>query len=182
MKTGERRFAVSAISLAVRSALVLTCAVSGVARAQEAGNDDLNALLYPINYYDVGVQALDGATTKFGEYNGRTDDGPYFLGDWNIRGGDAYGQGNGTTRIVTTGTDIGTNSRNLGLDVTSQGSWNAGVSFDQLRHYTTEGYETPFLGAIGSNVFTLPPSFGVINTTTTNSAACSTASTRARNR
>lgn len=168
MKTGERRFAVSAISLAVRSALVLTFAVSGAALAQDAGNDDLNALLYPINYFDVGVQALDGATTKFGEYNGMTDNGPFFLGDFDIRGGSAYGEGNGTTRVVATGTNLGTSSRNIGIDVTNQGWWNAGVSFDQLKHYTTEGYETPFDGVMGGNLFTLPPTFGVINTTTTN--------------
>jgi MtrB/PioB family decaheme-associated outer membrane protein len=168
MKTGERKFAVSAISLAVHGALALTCFASSAALAQDAGNDDLNALLYPINYFDIGATVVDSSSTKFGEYNGLNDSGPYVLADFGVRWGDAYGMGNGTTRIEATGTNLGTYARNLGANVTNQGLWNFGASYDQLRHYTTDGYETPFQGAIGGNLFLLPPSFGVINTTTTN--------------
>jgi MtrB/PioB family decaheme-associated outer membrane protein len=168
MKTDERKFAVSAISLAIHGALAVMCFASGAALAQDAGNDDLKALLYPINYFDIGATVVDSSSTKFGEYNGLNDSGLYLLGNFNVRGGDAYGMGSGTTYIEASGNNLGTTSRDLGLRVTDQGLWNAGVTYDELRHYTTEGFQTPFLGAIGSNVFTLPPSFGVINTTTTN--------------
>jgi MtrB/PioB family decaheme-associated outer membrane protein len=168
MNTGERKFAVSAIFLAIHSSLAVMCLASGAALAQDAGNDDLNALLYPLNYFDIGATAVDSSSTKFGEYNGLNDSGVYLLGNFNVRGGDAYGMGSGTTRLEASGNNLGTTSRDVGLKVTDQGLWSAGASYDELRHYTTDGFQTPFLGAIGSNVFTLPPAFGVINTTTTN--------------
>jgi MtrB/PioB family decaheme-associated outer membrane protein len=168
MKTDERRFAVSAISLAVRSALVLMFVAPLAARAQDSANDDLNALIFPVNYFEVGVLNVPTDSTKFGEYNGLNSSGAYFLGNFDVRGGDAYGQGNGTTRWEATATNLGTTSRNVGASVSDQGWWHLGFSYDELRHYTTEGFQTPFLGPLGGNFFTLAPSFGVINTTTTN--------------
>ena len=106
MNTNKKsRFAVSAVSLAVRSALVLMCAASGAALAQDAGNDDLKALLYPINYFDMGVTVMSTPdSTKFGEYNGLNHSGLYLIGNFNVRGGDAYGMGSGRTYIEASGT------------------------------------------------------------------------------
>ncbi len=71
---------------------------------------------------------------------------------------------------MSTGTNLGTTSRNIGASVTDQGQWSLGLDFDQLRHYTVNGdYQTPLVGAVGGNIFLLPPSFGVINTTTSSS-------------
>jgi MtrB/PioB family decaheme-associated outer membrane protein len=167
MKTDERGFTVSAISLAVRSALAVMFVAPLVAHAQDAGNDDLNALIFPFNYFEVGVLNVPTDSTKFGEYNGLNSSGAYFIGNFDVRGGDAYGQGTGTTRWEATGTDLGTTSRNVDASVSDQGLWHLGFSYDELRHYTTEGFQTPFLGPLGGNVFTLSPGFGVINTTTT---------------
>lgn len=168
MKIGEAKFAVNIISLAVHGALVLMCVAPLAASAQDAGNDDTKALIYPTNYVEIGALNVPTDSPKFGEYNGLNSSGVYFLGDFDVRGGDAYGQGDGTTRWEATGTNLGTTSRNVGANVTDQGHWSLGVDFDQLRHYTTDGsYETPFQGQMGGNVFTLLPSFGVINTTTT---------------
>jgi MtrB/PioB family decaheme-associated outer membrane protein len=172
MKTDEKRFAVRAISLAVRSALVLMCAAPMLALAQEAmsdeaPSDDVKALIYPTNFFDIGAIVNDQSSTKFGEYNGLNDSGPYVLANFGVKGGSAYGMGDGTTRVEASGTNLGTNSRNIGASVTDQGSWNVGVNYDQLRHYTTDGYQTPFQGNLGGNLFTLLPSFGVINSTTT---------------
>ncbi|MGH8121579.1 MAG: MtrB/PioB family decaheme-associated outer membrane protein [Rudaea sp.] len=135
--------------------------------AQDASNDDIKALIYPLNYFDVGALNVPTDSTKFGEYNGLNSSGVYLLGNFDVRGGDAYKQGDETTRWQINGTNLGTTSRNVGANVSDQGLWNLGFSFDQLRHYTTDGYETPFQGSIGSNLFTLPPGFGVINSTTT---------------
>lgn len=168
MKTDERRFAVSTISLAVRSALVLMFVAPLVAHAQDAGNDDVNALIYPTNYVEIGALNVPTDSTKFGEYNGLNSSGGYFIGNFDVRGGDAYGQGDGTMRWEATGTNLGTTSRNVGASVSDQGRWSLGFSYDELRHYTTEGFQTPFQGSIGDNLFTLPAGFGVINTTTTN--------------
>jgi len=168
MKADKRGLTASATSVAVRSALALLFAAPLAAQAQDAGNDDLNALLFPLNYFEAGVLNVPVDSTKFGEYNGLNSSGNYFLGNFDVRGGDAYGQGAGTMRWEASGTNLGTTSRNVGASVADQGLWQIGFSYDQLRHYTTEGFETPFLGPLGGNVFTLAPGFGVINTTTTN--------------
>jgi len=169
MKTDARQFALSKISIAIRGALFAAiCGAPLLASAQaEAPSDEVRALIYPTSWFDIGVIALDDSSTKFGEYNGLNNSGPYIYANFDLRGGDAYGTGDGTTRVEATGTDLGTNSRALGLKIADQGLWTFGAGYDQLRHYTTDGFETPLQGNLGSNIFTLLPSFGVINTTTT---------------
>jgi MtrB/PioB family decaheme-associated outer membrane protein len=167
MKTREERFAVSAISLAVQGALIAMCAAPVAALAQ-GENDDLNALIYPTNYIEVGAMNVSRDSAKFGEYNGLNKKDGYLRGNFGIRGGDAYGEGSsGTMRWDVNGTDIGTDSRSLGGSVSDQGTWSLGISYDQLRHNITDTYQTPFQGSMGGNNFTLPSNFGVINTATT---------------
>ncbi|MGA9342360.1 MAG: MtrB/PioB family outer membrane beta-barrel protein, partial [Rhodanobacteraceae bacterium] len=180
MKTGEASLSASAIAMAVQGALALGCALPFAAHAQdEENNDDVTALICPTNYVDVGLIGISTGSPKFGEYNGMDRSGAYFLGDFDVRGGDGYAQGSGTTRWEASGTNLGTTSRNVGGGVTDQGHWNFNVDYDQLRHYTTDGsYQTPFQGNMGDNVFTLPPDFGVINTTTSSSNGVITSSNR----
>jgi len=181
MKTDERRFTVSAITLAVRNALLILCCAPLAALAQEtaSSNDELTALLFPINYFEVGALDVPTDSPKFGEYNGLYRSGIYFLGDFDIRGGDAYGMGDGTARWEVKAADLGTTSRSAAASYTDQGQWNFGIGFDQLRHYTTDGnYQTPYQGSQGDNLFILSPSFGVINTTTTTSAGVITSTNR----
>jgi MtrB/PioB family decaheme-associated outer membrane protein len=248
MKTGDRKFAVSAISLAVQSALIAMCAVplaalaadtdapaadapateapateapaveapaaaapateapaaeapaaaapateapaaeapAAAAPATEAPaaktaaapaaassapgidvtNEDVMALIYPTNYIEAGGIYVDGSSSKFGEYNGLVEHGAYFLGNFDVSGGDGYGLGEGTKRWEVFGTDLGTTSRALGASLRDQGKWSLGLNYDQLRHYTTGGtYQTPYQGSMGQNTFTLPADFGNINTT-----------------
>ena len=165
MKTGERNFAVNAIALAVRGALLAMCAVPMVALAQDAANADVKALTNPTNSIEVGALYVPKDAPKFGEYNGLNKSGTYLLGNFDVRGGNSYGMGNGTTRWQVFGTDVGTDSRALGASVSSQGQWNLGIGYDELRHYTTTGYQTPYQGSMGGNTFTLPQSFGTINST-----------------
>ena len=166
MKLFEASFSTRAICRAVRMVLLLMFSAPFAHAADEA-SDDIRNLIYPLNYFDVGVQNVPTDSTKFGEYNGFNSSGVYFLGDFFLRGGDGYGQGDGVRRWEASGTNLGTTSRNIGASLSDQGQWFLGFGFDQLRHYTTEGYRTPFQGSIGDNLFTLQPSFGVINSTTT---------------
>jgi len=166
MNTIGNRFARSVIAAAIRNALLVICAAPLLALAQEAPSDDVKALIYPTSFFDIGAGAVDHSSTKFGEYNGLNDSGPFVWADFAAHGGSAYA-GDGTTRVDASGRNLGTNSRDIGITVTDQGQWSAAAGYDQLRHYTTEGYQTPFQGALGANVFTLLQSFGVINSTTT---------------
>jgi MtrB/PioB family decaheme-associated outer membrane protein len=162
MKTGEGIFAVRAGLLAVRGALLAMCVAPLAAVAQDA---DLKAVINPTNTVEVGVIGVSKDSSKFGEYNGLNDSGGYLLGNFDVRGGNGYGLGDGTTRWQLNGTDLGTTSRSLGVSVSDQGHWELGIGFDQLRHYTTGGtYQTPYQGSMGGNTFTLPSTFGTINT------------------
>jgi len=175
MKTGARSFAPSAMSLAIRAALLLMCAAPLVATAADDTGDEVRALTCPTNYVQIGVLNLPTDSTKFGEYNGLNESGVYALADFEAAGGDAYCQNGGTRRWEASGSNLGTTSRNIGASIAAQGQWSFGIDYDQLRHYTTDGFQTPFQGSLGDNVFILSPTFGVINTTvtTTNGAITS---------
>ena len=180
MKTAKTRFVVNAITRAIRGALIalVTLPLAGIAQTADP-NDDLDALILPLNYLQVGALNVSEDSPKFGEYNGLYRSGVYFLGDFDVRGGDAYGNGGGTMRWEVNGENLGTTSRSAAATVTDQGSWMLGIGFDQSRHYTTDGnYQTPYQGSPGDNLFVLSPGFGVINTTTTTSGGVITSTNK----
>jgi MtrB/PioB family decaheme-associated outer membrane protein len=164
MRTTEKHFAVSTIALAVHGALIAMCAAPAAVLAADE-TDDINALINPTNYVEVGAINVSQDSAKFGEYNGLNKKGGYVLGNFGVRGGDAYGQGTGTMRWEVKGNDLGTTSRSLGASVSDQGTWSLGIGYDELRHNITDTYQTPYQGSQGSNNFTLPSNFGPINTT-----------------
>ena len=137
---------------------------SVIAKAQ--GDEDVAALTQPRNYLEIGVEDTTKGSDKYGEYNGLHRSGVEGVANVGIRGGSAYQGGDGTTRWSLTGNDLGTTSRSVGATISEQGSWNVGINYDQLRHYITESYQTPLLGTMGGNNFTLPQGFGVVNSQT----------------
>lgn len=168
MNTYEKPFTVSAISLAVRAALVAMVAVPLVGTADDAVEGDVQALISPTNYVELGAMAVSDDSSKFGEFSGLNEKGGYLIGNILARGGDAYGMGDGLTRWEFAGSNLGTTSGELGVKYGRQGKWSLGFGYDAMRHYVTNGtYETPFQGSMGGNTFTLPSDFGVINVATT---------------
>ncbi len=164
MNARTQRFAVSVMALAVRGALTAMAAMPLAALAQgEEG--DVASLVNPTNFVEIGVINTSADSAKYGEYNGLNKKGADLLGNFGVNGGDAYGQGSGTTRWSVSGYDLGTTSRELGAAVSNQGTWNLGIKYDELRHNITDTYQTPFQGSMGGNTFRLPANFGVINTT-----------------
>ena len=186
MKTNDA-FSHAALTRAIQLALIAMFAAPGLAAAQNApaapapsaaqknadeaadeeGEGDVKALICPENYFELGAMNVSKGAPKFGEYNGMSRSGGYGLGNFNVQGGSGYCQKGGNMRWQVTGKDLGTTSRSIGGTVGQQGLWSLGLNFDQLRHYTTTGFQTPYQGSPGSNVFLLPPSFGVVNTTAT---------------
>lgn len=161
MKTNSERFAVSALTLAVQGALVAMFAIPALAFAAD---DDVTALTQPTNSVEIGVSNTSDSSAKFGEYNGLNKSGVNLIGNFSVRGGDAYKQEGGVTRWEFKGNDLGTTSRDLGATFSNQGQWNLGIGYDELRHNISDTYQTPLLGPMGGNIFTLPSNFGVINT------------------
>jgi MtrB/PioB family decaheme-associated outer membrane protein len=166
MKTCNTNFVQNALAVAVRTALAAMFAMPMVGMAQSSGDEEAAALKRPVNYVEIGAMNVSNDSAKFGEYTGLTKSGGYAVGNFSLRGGDAYGAAaEGTSRWFVTGTDLGLTSRDLAAGISSQGQWKVGVHYDELNHAITDSYQSPFQGTMGGNTFTLPTSFGVINTT-----------------
>ncbi|MCL2658414.1 MAG: MtrB/PioB family decaheme-associated outer membrane protein [Betaproteobacteria bacterium] len=162
-KTRSHDFSRVTLERAVQFALLAMFAAPGMAAAQEEaleGEEAIKELTCPTNYAEIGILGTNNASTKFGEYNGLYRSGGYGIANFDVRGGDSYCQKSGTLRWHVDGRDLGTTSRSLSGSVAEQGKWSVGVGFDQLRHYTTTGFQTPYQGSPGDNVFVIPPGFG----------------------
>jgi MtrB/PioB family decaheme-associated outer membrane protein len=166
MKTRIGKMRVSALALAVEAVLVAMYALPA-----HADDEQSAALKIPTNWVELGAIGVSSDSAKFGEYTGLNKSGGYFIGDFSLRGGDAYGDGNGIRRWAITGSDLGLTSRAIGATISDQGRWNFGISFDELRHYTSDSYQTPYQGSMGGNSFTLPAGFAPVTDTRALTAA-----------
>ncbi len=166
MKATKRNLAVSLIALAAQGALAAMAVMPMSAFAD--GQEDVDALTKPINFVEMGLANTARGSYKYGEYSGLGlhPSGADILGNFSVRGGDSYGMQDGLMRWDIEGTDLGLTSRALGATASEQGNWSLGINYDELRHYITDSYQTPFQGAMGGNNFVLPRAFGVINTQT----------------
>jgi MtrB/PioB family decaheme-associated outer membrane protein len=165
MKTNNKYFALRKLTLIVQGALI---AMTATPLATFAADDDAAVLVQPNNSVEVGVKAMPKDSAKFGEYNGVDKSGGYLIGNFNLRGGNAYNAyegGSGVNRWDAYGIDLGTTSRELGGSMSNQGQWNIGIKYDELRHNISDTYQTPLQGGMGGNNFTMPAAFGVINST-----------------
>jgi len=174
MKTCNENFASGVLVLAVQSALAMMFAMPLMASAQTAAavqpaataeTDEVAALVRPTNSVEIGVGNVSDSSAKFGEYNGLNKAGGYGVGNFMVRGGDAYDGAAGVRRWGVYGTDIGTTSREAGANIADQGLWSVGVRYDELYHAISDTYQSPEVGVMGGNVFTFPSNFGLINTT-----------------
>jgi MtrB/PioB family decaheme-associated outer membrane protein len=159
MKTRKAKMQLSVLALAVQSALVAMYAMPAL-----ADDEDVAALKTPVNYLEVGVSGTTETSAKFGEYTGLNKSGSNLIGNFSVRGGDAYSEGDGTTRWVIKGDDLGLTSRSFTTSYSKQGSWNIGVGYDELQHNYTNTYQTPYYGNMGGNYFVLAPGFGTVST------------------
>ncbi len=161
MKTRSKTMQVGVLSVSVQAALAAMFALPMLAQAAAAA-DEVAALKQPTNFVEIGALNVSDKSAKFGEYNGLNKSDAYFIGNFSLRGGDAYGDGGGTMRWGLFGTDLGTTSRALGAAFGNQGLWDLAFGYDELRHNISDTYQTPLLGAGGNNL-TLPAGFGTIN-------------------
>lgn len=146
----------------------MAVAVSGVLFSLSAQADDaeVKALTQPANSVEVGVVTPSKTSFKFGEYNGLNTSASRLIGGINVRGGTAYNSNElgGLERWSLQATDIGLSSGSVEFSASEQGVWSYKLGFDSLRHNLDGSYQTPYLGAIGSNLFTLPSNFGLAAT------------------
>jgi MtrB/PioB family decaheme-associated outer membrane protein len=160
MRIHKSELRVSRLNLAVRSALAAMFALPTMVGAADTLEDEVAAIRHPTNFVEIGAENVSKDAAKFGEYNGLNKSGVTAIGNFSVRGGSAYEGGDGTVRWGINGRDLGTDSREVGATVGSQGQWSLGVGYDELRHNITSSYQTPYQGGAGGNNFILPASFG----------------------
>jgi MtrB/PioB family decaheme-associated outer membrane protein len=157
MKTNNQKLTVGVLALAVQGALIAMASVP--AQAQDATVADLTT---PDNYVEIGISNTSDKSAKFGEYNGLNKKGADLIGNFSVKGG-AYGSETDAKRWSVHGSDLGTDSRELGATISNQGQWKLGINYDELRHNISDSYQTPQQGSMGGNAFTLSPNFGTYN-------------------
>lgn len=170
MRVCNGKMKIGALSLAVQSTLAAMCAMPAMAVAADPTEAEIALIRRPTNYIEAGVENVSKTAASFGEYNGLNKSGTEFIGNFSIRGGNAYQGGTGTLRWGVKGTDLGTTSREFEANVGSQGKWNLTFGHDELRHNITDTYQTPQQGTMGGNTFVLPTNFGVFNASAAPSA------------
>ena len=138
----------------------------------KADEDEIKALVTPINSMELGTIGISGNSEKFGEYNAQHNQGLLPNGNLLIRGGSAYtdNENGQTMRWVINGNDIGLSSRSLNASISDQGTWSFGLNYDELTHYVSNSYQTPYQGVVGGNTFTLPVAGSKTNSITAVSA------------
>jgi len=160
MKARSENIHFNVLSLAVKLALAAMFTLPVAAQAED---DEVAALTQPKNFVEFGGIFVSESSAKFGEYTGLNDSGAEALGNLSIRGGSAYGGGDGTMRGELKGTDLGLTSRAVSGSLSDQGLWDLNVGYDGLRHNISDSYQTPLLGSPGDNNLTLPANFGTID-------------------
>jgi MtrB/PioB family decaheme-associated outer membrane protein len=161
MKTNKQLFALNPLALAVNGALV---AMFAMPFAAVAADPAVTELTQPVNSVEIGAAYVTQKSAKFGEYNGLNKADGVVLGGFELNGGDAHNGSNGLTSWQLQGRDLGTTSRELKATVSKQGQWDLGLGYDELTHYSTDTYQTPYITA-GANSFRLPTGFGTIANT-----------------
>ncbi len=142
---------IKALTLAVEGVFLAMCAMPAQADDAEAA-----ALKMPTNSAELGLSSTSKSSAKFGEFSGMNKSGGDVIGNFSLRGGDAYGDSNGTRRWSFSASDIGLTSRNLGASMDDQGKWSLSIGYDELRRNLSDSYQTPYSGSMGGNTFTLP--------------------------
>ena len=118
MKNHGRNFHLSALALAVSTVLVQS--------AVRAEDDEVAAAKTPVNTLELGVSNTSNSSARFGEYNGLNKSGAALVGNFSLRGGDAYGGRGGASQFSLYGSDLGLSSRSLGGTLANQGRWYLG--------------------------------------------------------
>ncbi len=157
MKNDNRNGVATRLAPAVHGALiaiVLTLAVLAGSKINALAQTTAASQTTPAKTVEAGVGAVGENSFKFGEYNGLENQGPFGIGNFDLRGGAAYDSGS-TWRWRLGGTNVGLENRNLFADFGRQGKFRINFTYDELLANRSDTYQTPYLGA-GTTTLTLP--------------------------
>src|ERR1035438_9689831 len=85
----------------------------------------------PTNTVDAGVGGVSGSSSKFGEYNGLQNSGPFGIGNFDFRGGAPY-DSKSTWRWQMKGANLGLETRSLYAEFGKQGKYRFFVGYSEL--------------------------------------------------
>lgn len=149
MKTNRQEFSLRVSVTAVRSAL-LALALMQVARAEE-GDAAVKELTSPTKTIEAGVGYVSKDSFKFGEYNGLERKGAYGIGNLDFRGGGAYDSAD-PSRWRLSAHNLGLETRDAKAEYGWQGRFRLNLGYDELLRNENNRYQTPYLGAGGTNL------------------------------
>lgn len=99
---------------------------------------------------DLGLGNVSEDSFKFGEYNGLHEKGVFLLGDAALRA-----RGEDANYWNVDASNLGLDTRSLGVEGGKQGTYKLIFKYDELPHYISDSAVTPFLGS-GTDTLTLP--------------------------
>lgn len=155
MTTLKTRFAVRALVAAVHAALAF-----GPAVAAAETDEDLLELTTRASSVEVGGLYVSDDSAKFGEFSGLDKQGGYVIGNARLFGG---GGDASAYRWRVFGSNLGLDSRSLGVEAGHQGRWRIAAGYDQIVRNYTDRYVT-FWEGLGSRDLVLPPGYPAAST------------------
>ena len=96
---------------------------------------------------DLGLGYVSDDSFKFGEYNGLEEKGAYLIGNMTGR----Y-RGEDAAYVDLSVTDLGLDTRTLGVEGGKQGRYKLFLKYSELPHNISDTAQTPFSGAGGSSL------------------------------
>jgi len=175
--------AVAAANAAWAQALATPPAPTPLAATQAEPVDPAwTELARPGSSVELGVAVRSRYAQKAEEFSGITGKGPTLIGGFELHGGAPF-DGLQGLRWRAGGVKLGQGARSIDADMGEQGRWQLKIGYDELRHNTGNGFESPYLG-IGSARLTLPGHWVVpvvprVSTTAPNARGLSPAVTAA---
>lgn len=104
---------------------------------------------------EAGVGYTSEDSFKFGEYNGLEDEGPYGIGNLDLRMQEPFDKEDSAYYARMRGYNLGLDSRFVEIEAGNQGKYSGYVGYDQIPKNLIDSARTPFIGAGDTNL-TLP--------------------------
>jgi MtrB/PioB family decaheme-associated outer membrane protein len=154
MTTSPRKNFPLRTSMAAVQGALIAMSMAHAAQAAEALDPAVAALVQRTNSLEVGIGNTSADSYKANEYSGITRKGLFPIANLDVRTGGEYGNDE-PWRFRFSGTNLGTQSRELYGEYSLQGRTKFYIGYDELLRNRSDTYQTPLLGA-GGSVLTLP--------------------------
>ncbi|NND35499.1 MAG: MtrB/PioB family decaheme-associated outer membrane protein [Gammaproteobacteria bacterium] len=140
------------VALAACGVLSSVSAMAADGNAVDTSRWECKSCVLPSGWeqdYELGVIGVSDTSARFGKYTGLNEDGAYLAADLDIKywGGSAK-------YFEVLGTNLGLDSRFLGVEGGKQGRWKAWLWGDELPRNVFDDTATPYTGT--GNSLTLP--------------------------